>query len=105
MKKNKNAKIFCTQEQHRMNFYLQFEEDFIYLFSTNYYSSIIFREYANGKPMSYLFRNSRQYRQQNIRSRALRMLTYVEKEYHLQLFEKKKVKVKIRKSNRKKSCQ
>ncbi|MBD5143881.1 MAG: hypothetical protein HDT22_09795 [Ruminococcus sp.] len=90
MKKNKNAKIFCTQEQHRMNFYLQIEEDFIYLFSTNYYSSMIFREYANGKPMSYLFRNSRQYRQQNIRSRALRMLTYVEKEYHLQLFEKTK---------------
>lgn len=90
MKKNSNARISCTQEQDRMNFYLKTEQEMIYLFSTNYYSANIYHEYANGRPMSYLFRNSRQHRQQNIRSRAIRMLAYVEKEYNLKLFEKTK---------------
>lgn len=88
MKKTSSAWISCTQEQDRMNFYLKTERELIYLFSTNYYSANIYKEYANGQPMSYLFRNSRQHRQQNIRSRAIRMLAYVEKEYNLQLFEK-----------------
>ncbi len=88
MRKNVNAKVFCTQEQDRLNFYLMANTQEIYLFSTNYHSQPIYQEYANGRPLEYLFRNSRKCRQQNIRSRAIRMLSYVEKEYSLALFRK-----------------
>lgn len=88
MRKNVNAKVFCTQEQDRLNFYLMADTQEIYLFSTNYHSQPIYQEYANGRPMEYLFRKSRKCRQQNIRSRVIRMLAYVEKEYSLELFRK-----------------
>ena len=90
MRKNANAKVFCTREQDRLNFYLMADAQEIYLFSTNYHSQPIYLEYANGRRVNYLFRNSRKCRQQNIRSRAIRMLSYVEKEYHLELFDKTK---------------
>ncbi len=90
MRKNVNAKVFCTQEQDKLNFYLMADAEEIYLFSTNYHSQPIYQEYACGRPVAYLFRKSRKCRQQNIRSRALRMLAYVEKEYDLKLFQKSK---------------
>ena len=90
MRKNGNAKVFCTQEQDRLDFYLIADTKKIYLFSTNYHSKPIFEEYANGKPIGYVFKNSRKCRQQNVRSRVIRMLAYVEKEHHLELFQKTK---------------
>ncbi len=90
MSKHVYAKVFCTQEENKLNFYLMADAQEIYLFSTTYHSCPIYQEYAGGKPLNYLFRKSRKCRQQNIRSRAIRMLSYVEKEYHLQLFEKTK---------------
>ena len=90
MRKNANAKVFCTREQDKLNFYLMAEAQEFYLFSTNYHSEPIYLEYANGRRVNYLFRNSRKCRQQNIRSRAIRMLSYIEKEYHLELFDKTK---------------
>lgn len=90
MRKNANAKVFCTREQDGLNFYLMAETQEFYLFSTNYHSKPVYLEYANGRRLNYLFRNSRKCRQQNIRSRAIRMLSYIEKEYHLELFDKTK---------------
>lgn len=91
MGKTTNARVFCTREQEGMNFYLMADAQEIYLFSTNYHSQPIYQEYAGGRPVKYLFRKSRKCRQQNIRSRAIRMLLYIEKEYDLQLFEKTKL--------------
>ncbi|MBR1527691.1 MAG: hypothetical protein IJ642_00140 [Oscillospiraceae bacterium] len=90
MRKNVNAKVFCTQEQDRLNFYLMADAQEIYLFSTNYHSQPIYQEYAAGRPLDYLFRKSRKCRQQNVRSRAIRMLSFIEKEYDIKLFRKTK---------------
>jgi len=90
MRKNVNAKVFCTQEPDRLNFYLMADAQKFYLFSTTYHSQPIYREYAGGRPLNYLFRKSRKCRQQNVRSRAIRMLSFIEKEYDMELFRKTK---------------
>jgi len=89
MRKNANAKVFCTQCGSELLFYLTAGERSYPLFPT-YHSWPIYREYENGKPIEYLFRNSRQFRQQKIRARLLQSIEYIEKEYHLQLLEKTK---------------
>lgn len=54
MKKRMNAKVFCRNNEYgKMDFYLEMDREFFYLFTTNYFSKNIYEQYYNGKRFAF----------------------------------------------------
>ncbi len=93
MKKNIEPKVFCKNIRYgQLDFYLIMNGEEIYMFSTNFYSSTIFHDYKGGRDLNFVFRNTKEYRQENIKKRIIRTLRYIEMEYDVQLLTKTKVR-------------
>ena len=93
MKKNIEPKVFCKNSRYgQLDFYLSMNDEEIFMFSTSFYSSTIFRDYKDGRDLSFIFRNTKEYRQENIKKRIIRTLRYIEMEYDVQILTKTKVR-------------
>ncbi len=92
MKKNIEPKVFCKNSRYgQLDFYLIMNEEEIFMFSTSFYSSTIFNDYKDGRNLSFIFRNTKEYRQENIKKRIIRTLRYIEMEYDVQLLNKTRI--------------
>ena len=97
MKDSKGYFVFCTKnESGKMNFYLRTLQGDIYLFTYQHCSSVIFKDYQNGRHISYLFQKSKSYRQQQLKARIMRTCRYIEQEQEICIFGKRSKKPKFR---------
>lgn len=56
MKNTINAQVFCKKnETNTLDFYLRVHKDEMYLFTTKYYSSVIYKTYCNIKKLATLY--------------------------------------------------
>lgn len=88
MKNTINAQVFCKKnEANTLDFYLRVHKDEMYLFTTRYYSSVIYQTYCNGRRIEEAYNGTSMIRQQKLRERILRMAKYTASEYDLDLFD------------------
>ena len=88
MKNTINAQVFCKKnETNTLDFYLRVHKDEMYLFTTRYYSSVIYQTYCNGRRIEEAYNGTSMIRQQKLRERILRMAKYTASEYDLDLFD------------------
>lgn len=88
MKNTMNAQVFCKKnETNTLDFYLRVHKDEMYLFTTRYYSSVIYQTYCNGRRIEEAYNGTSMIRQQKLRKRILRMAKYTASEYDLDLFD------------------
>jgi len=88
MRNTMNAKVFCKKNDfNTLDFYLKVHEQERYLFTTKYYSSVIYQAYCNGKRIEAAYNRTGMIRQQKLRERILRMAKYTAYEYNLDLFD------------------
>lgn len=89
MKKRMNAKVFCRNNEYgKMNFYLEMDREFFYLFTTNYFSKNIYEQYYNGRRLEEMYSKTSMSRHQKLKERILRMSKYIAQENAIDLFEK-----------------
>lgn len=89
MKKRMNAKVFCRNNEYgKMDFYLEMDREFFYLFTTNYFSKNIYEQYYNGKRLEEMFSKTSMIRHQKLKERIIRMSKYMAQENEVVLFEK-----------------
>ena len=88
MKNTINAQVFCKKnETNTLDVYLRVHKDEMYLFTTRYYSSVIYQTYCNGRRIEEAYNGTSMIRQQKLRERILRMAKYTASEYDLDLFD------------------
>ena len=92
-----NTKVFCRRnENETLNFYIEMnmrgEKKIAYLFTTSYGSKNIEAEYKNGKRLNQIFENTRKFRQQKLRDRIIKMISFIEDEYDIRLTNKNNFK-------------
>lgn len=74
MKDFKNANVFCKENDFgTMDFFLNIHNQEMYLFTTKYFSKNIFRDYSVGKRLESVYQNTKNFRQQKLKERILRM--------------------------------
>ncbi len=89
MKKRMNAKVFCRNNEYgKMDFYLEVDREFFYLFTTSYFSKNIYEEYYRGKRLEEVYSKTSMVRHQKLKERILRMSKYTAQEIEVNLFEK-----------------
>lgn len=87
MKNTVNAQIFCKKNDiNTLDFYLRVHEHEMYLFTTKYYSSVIYQTYCNGRRIEDAYNGTGMFRQQKLRERILRMAKYTAYENDIDLF-------------------
>ncbi len=88
MKNTINAQVFCKKNNiNTLDFYLRVHKNEMHLFTTKYYSSVIYQTYCNGKRIEEAYNGTGMIRQQKLRERILRMAKYTASEYALDLFD------------------
>lgn len=87
MKNTMNAKVFCKKnDSNTLDFYLRVHEQEMYLFTTRYFSNVIYQTYCNGKRIEEAFNRTGMTRQQKLKERILRMAKFTAYEYDLDWF-------------------
>ena len=88
MKNTMNAQVFCKKnETNTLDFYLRVHKNEMYLFTTKYYSRVIYQTYCNGRRIEEAYNGTSMIRQQKLRERILRMAKYTASEYDIDLFD------------------
>ena len=88
MKNTMNAQVFCkNNETNTLDFYLRVHKNEMYLFTTKYYSRVIYQTYCNGRRIEEAYNGTSMIRQQKLRERILRMAKYTASEYDIDLFD------------------
>lgn len=87
MKNTMNAKVLCMKNRTgTLDFYLTVRHQEMYLFTTRYYSNVIYQAYCNGRRIEDAYNRTCMIRQQKLKERILRMAKYAAYEYDLDLF-------------------
>jgi len=83
------VKIYCKNNSERtLSFYVNLNNEKVYLFKTGYFSNPILTEYKNGVSLAEIFVNTRKIRQQRLKERIILSLKYIEKYYSVSIFNK-----------------
>lgn len=101
MKNKLNAKVYCRNNEYgKMDFYLEMDREVLYLFTTNYFSKNIYKQYYNGRRLEEMYSKTSMMRQQKLKERIIRVSKYIAQENEVELFEKSsKSTYKIRKND------
>lgn len=90
MKKKMNAKVFCRNNEYgKMDFYLEVDREFFYLFTTDYFSKNIYEQYRAGRRLEDAYNKTSMIRHQKLKERIIRMSKYTAQENEFKLFEKR----------------
>ena len=82
MKNTINDQVFCKKNDiNTLDFFLRVHKDEMYLFTTRYYSSVIYQTYCNGSRIEEAYNRTSMIRQQKLRARILRMAKYTASEF------------------------
>ena len=74
MKNYKNANVFCKENDFgTMDFFLNVRNQEMYLFTTKYFSRAIYHDFSDGKRLESVYQNTKNFRQQKLKERILRM--------------------------------
>lgn len=90
MKKKMNAKVFSRNNEYgKMDFYLEVDREFFYLFTTDYFSKNIYEQYRAGRRLEDAYNKTSMIRHQKLKERIIRMSKYTAQENKFKLFKKR----------------